>query len=101
ITRFWDVLADPVLGVLSDRLHTPWGRRRPWIVLSVPVVALSTAMIFLPSPPVTAGYLLLWLVVLYVGWSLLTIAHMSWGAELTNDYHERSRVQGWREIFLL
>jgi glycoside/pentoside/hexuronide:cation symporter, GPH family len=101
ITRFWDLLADPVLGVLSDRLHTPWGRRRPWVALSVPVVVASTAMVFLPTPPVSAGYLLLWLIVLYVGWSLLTIAHMSWGAELTPDYNERSRVQGWREIFLI
>jgi glycoside/pentoside/hexuronide:cation symporter, GPH family len=101
ITRFWDVLADPVLGVLSDRLHSRWGRRRHWLALSVPVVVASAAMVFLPTPPVSAGYLLVWLIVLYVGWSLLTIAHMSWGAELTPDYNERSRVQGWREVFLI
>jgi len=101
ITRFWDVLADPILGVLSDRLHSRWGRRRPWLALSVPVVVTAAAMIFLPTPPVSAVYLLGWLILLYVGFSLLTISHMSWGAELTPDYNERSRVQGWREIFLI
>ncbi len=41
------------------------------------------------------------MVVLYVGWTLLTLSHMSWGAELTSDYHERSLVQGWREGALI
>ncbi len=101
LTRFWDVVTDPLLGLLSDRFHTPWGRRRPWLVLSVPIVVGAVAEIFLPSPAVTAGSLLAWMMVLYVGWTLLTISHMAWGAELTPDYHERSRVQGWREIALI
>src|SRR5690606_16943627 len=46
-------------------------------------------------------YLIFWLFVLYVGWTLLTISHMSWGAELTPDYHERTRVQGAREVALV
>lgn len=101
LTRFWDVLTDPLLGLLSDRLHTPWGRRRPWLVLSVPIVVAAVAEIFLPTPPVGAASLLGWMMVLYVGWTLLTISHMAWGAELTPDYHERSRVQGWREVALI
>ena len=101
LTRFWDVVTDPLLGLLSDRLRTRWGRRRPWLVASVPVVVGSVYMVFMPTPPVSGAYLLGWMVVLYVGWTLLTISHISWGAELTADYHERSRVQGWREIFLI
>lgn len=101
ITRFWDVFTDPVLGTLSDRLRSPWGRRRHWIVLSVPIVVGAVYQVFLPEPPVSATYLLAWMFVLYVGWTLLTLSHMSWGAELTPDYHERSRVQAWREIFLI
>jgi hypothetical protein len=39
--RFWDVFTDPVLGILSDRFETRWGRRRHWIVLSVPIMMVS------------------------------------------------------------
>ncbi|MDO8289049.1 MAG: MFS transporter [Parvibaculum sp.] len=101
LARFWDVFTDPVLGVLSDRFETRWGRRRHWIVLSVPIMVLSAYMIFMPQGDVTPFYLIFWLFVLYVGWTLLTISHMSWGAELTSDYFQRSRVQGAREVLLI
>lgn len=101
VVRFWDVITDPVLGILSDRITTRWGRRRHWIVLSTPILLASVYYIFMPTPPISAGYLLTWMVVLYVGWTLLTISHISWGAELSPEYNERSRVQGWREIFLI
>ncbi len=102
IIRFWDVFTDPVLGVLSDRFETRWGRRRHWIAASVPIVCLSVFMIFIP-PFETVGplYLFGWMVLLYIGWTLLTISHMSWGAELTPSYNERSRVQGAREVALI
>lgn len=101
LARFWDVFTDPVLGLLSDRYATRFGRRRHWIVLAVPIMMLAVVMVFLPRGDVSGSYLLFWLFVLYVGWTLLTISHMSWGAELTPDYHERSRVHGAREVALI
>ena len=102
LIRFWDVFTDPVLGVLSDRFESKWGRRRQWIVASVPIVMVSVYMIFIPPFEVVgAAYLLGWMVVLYIGWTLLTSSHMPWGAELTPSYNERSRVQGAREIALI
>ena len=101
ITRFWDVLTDPVLGVLSDRVTTPLGRRRHWIILSVPILMICVYKVFMPEAPITGNYLLFWMLLLYVGWTLLSISHMSWGAELSSDYYERSRVQGWREFALV
>ncbi|MEQ8745482.1 MFS transporter [Pyruvatibacter sp.] len=101
ITRFWDVFTDPVLGVLSDRFKTRWGRRRHWIVISVPIMLVSVYMLFMPTAPVSASYLLWWMVIAYIGWTLLTISHMSWGAELTPDYNERSTIQGFREVALI
>lgn len=105
VSRFWDVLTDPVLGILSDRFESRLGRRRHWILLSVPIILLAVYQIFMPpgflSGVINAVYLLVWLVVLYVGWTLLTISHVSWGAELSPDYDERSRVQGWRQATLI
>ena len=36
LARFWDIFTDPSLGLLGDRFNTRWGRRKPWIVASVP-----------------------------------------------------------------
>lgn len=101
IARFWDVFTDPVLGILSDKFETRWGRRRHWIVVSVPILMFAAYMIFLPQGEVTGAYLIFWMFILYVGWTLLTISHLSWGAELTPAYYQRSRVHGAREIALI
>ncbi len=101
LARFWDVITDPILGIVSDRYATRWGRRRHWMVLCVPIIMLSAWQIFMPPDNVGIAHLLIWMFVLYVGYTLLTISHISWGAELTPDYHERSRVQGWREFALI
>ena len=101
ITRFWDVFTDPVLGILSDKITTPLGRRRHWIILSVPILMICVYKVFMPQAPVTFFYLLFWMLFLYVGWTLLSISHMSWGAELSSDYYERARIQGWREFALV
>ena len=55
IARFWDVFTDPVLGTVSDRIHSPWGRRRHWIVLSVPMLMFCAYMVFVPTAPVSSG----------------------------------------------
>ncbi len=101
ITRFWDVFTDPVLGMVSDRVHSRWGRRRHWIVIAAPILMFASWMLFMPTAPVTWAYLLFWMVILYIGWTLITISHMSWGAELSPDYNERSSIQGWREFALI
>ena len=101
LTRFWDVFTDPLMGWAADRFQTRWGRRRPWIIASVPIVMLASYMIFLPPAGVGWLYLLGWMLFLYIGWTMLTISHLSWGSELSGNYHQRSLVQGAREGFVI
>jgi Na+/melibiose symporter-like transporter len=101
ITRFFDVAIDPVFGLLADRHGTRFGRRKPWIALSLPVLMLSVWMIFAPSGHVGDGYLLAWLLVMYVGWTLATISILAWSAELATDYDARTRVQGAYQAALM
>lgn len=102
LARIWDVVTDPIMGLVIDRFDSRWGRRKHWIALSIPILMISVWAVFMPDPEaVSGGYLLFWLVALYVGYTMLAIAHQSWGAELTATYDDRSRLFGWREIFVI
>lgn len=102
LARIWDVVTDPIMGFVIDRYDTRWGRRKHWIALSIPLLLLSVWMVFIPDPAAVSGpYLLFWLIALYVGYTMLAIAHQSWGADLSTTYNERSRLFGWREIFVI
>ncbi len=99
LAKLWDVITDIGFGYFSDRIITPWGRRKPWLVAGVPFMMVCSYMIFLPEPGASATYLFVWLLLAYVGWTMMTLSHLSWSAELSNDYHERSRIQGWLKAF--
>lgn len=102
MARIWDVVTDPVMGIVIDKFDTRWGRRKHWIALSIPVLLVSVWMLFMPNPDSVSGlYLGFWLIMLYIGYTMLAIAHQSWGAELSRTYDERSRLFGWREIFVI
>ena len=101
LCRIADVFVDPVMGYISDRLHTPFGRRRPMVLLGTPILALGIWMVFVPGGPVSPLHLSLWLFLMYLGWSMVTIPHLSWGAELSSDYHERSRIYGWAQVTII
>ena len=99
--RLLDVLSDPVIGELSDRLPTRFGRRRPWLVAACPLLLLGTWMLFVPPAGAGAGYLFLWTSIAYVAWTVMLLPYAAWGAELSGGYHERSRVTSAREACVI
>ena len=102
LARVWDLVTDPIMGVVIDRYGSRWGQYKHWVALAIPMVMLAIYKIFIPNPAdVTALYLGFWMLVLYLGYTMLSIAHNSWGSFLANDYDERSRLFGWREIFII
>ncbi len=96
-SRLLDVVTDPLIGTFSDRWSTRWGRRKPWILMGTPLFGVALWMIFVPTGQVDALYLLVWSSVLYLGYTMMDLPHKAWGAELSIDYDERSRIAGWRE----
>jgi Na+/melibiose symporter-like transporter len=101
VARLADFIIDPIIGYASDRTTWSLGRRRTWVLLGAPVFALGVYMLFLPPPDATEMHLLIWIAVFYLGWTMITIPYGAWGAELSGDYNERSRITGVREIFTL
>lgn len=96
-SRLLDVVTDPLIGTVSDRWSTRWGRRKPWILMGMPLFGVALWQIFVPTEQVNAAYLLTWSTVLYLGYTMMDLPHKAWGAELSIDYDERSRIAGWRE----
>lgn len=94
--RLFDILTDPLVGYLSDRTHTRWGRRRPWIVAATPLMMGSFYMLFLPLPGAGAGYMFACMMALSLAMTMMMIPYYAWAAELSSDYNERSRITGWR-----
>ncbi|MBB3891862.1 Na+/melibiose symporter-like transporter [Phenylobacterium haematophilum] len=94
IVRLIDLAIDPLLGMAMDRTRTRFGRYRPWLLAGGPIVMVAAYMLFMAHPGITEAYLIEWLLVLYLGVSILTLAQAAWGASLATDYHDRSRVYG-------
>ena len=103
VARLFDVVTDPLMGVAIDRYQSRWGRRKHWVALAIPLLCLAVWKVFLPDVAAAPGalYLTFWLLVLYAAYTMLTIAHLSWGTELATGYDARSELYGWREIFTI
>jgi Na+/melibiose symporter-like transporter len=101
VAQLFDIVIDPAMEELGDRLRTPWGQRRPWLALGAPLLLYASWKLFMPAEGVGTGYLLFWSCLTYVAWTALLLTYAAWGAELTGAYHERSRVTGVREGFVI
>ena len=97
LARAWDAVIDPIVGYLSDRTASPWGRRKPWLVIGGPPLMLGVYALLSPPANVSTAYLWAAALGFYVAWTLVQIPYQSWGSELSRDYAERSRVTGFRE----
>ncbi|MCB9972262.1 MAG: MFS transporter [Hyphomonas sp.] len=98
LLRFWDIFTDPVMGYLVDRYRSPWGRVRHWVVLSVPVLGLATYFVYMPHVGAGPAYFVGWMLLFYVGFTLLQTARSAWVPAIAVDYDDRSRFFQWAEI---
>lgn len=97
-----DAIVDPLMGSLSDHWRSRLGRRHPFIFTAILPLSLCFYLLF--APPVRGdGPLFAWLVSLgvitRVAMSLYNVPYLALGAELSNDFHERSSVVGYRMSF--
>ena len=99
--KVWDAVTDPMVGFLSDRTKSRFGRRRPWILASAPLLALFSIMAWAPPESLEGTQLIVWITVsifgFYTAYTLFEVPHMSLGAEISIKATERNRVFGFRQ----
>ncbi len=103
IGRVWDGFNDPLVGYLSDRTRSRYGRRRPYLLAAALPLALSFWLLFRPPAGLEAMGAFLFLTITYVlldaFFTLYATPYFALGAELTRDYHERTELVAIRALF--
>jgi GPH family glycoside/pentoside/hexuronide:cation symporter len=103
LPRLTDALTDPLMGYISDRTRSRWGRRRPYIFAG----AILSGLLFIALWQLPRGhsetfhfvYFLVGSIVFYLAYTMFATPWVALGYELTPDYHERTRLMGTQNFF--
>ncbi len=103
VALLFDALSDPIVGSLSDRLHSRWGRRHPFMYLSMLPIGVSYYYLWNPpaglSPDRLFVHLILLAILVRLFITFFEIPNTSLVSELTEDYDDRTSMMGFRYFF--
>ena len=99
LARLFDTLTDPLVGYWSDQSMVRFGRRKIFVVVAAPLIAISVWFLFNPVANAGGAYLLFWTTAIYVAGTLSVVPASAWAAELSSDYNQRSLITGIRVAF--
>lgn len=103
IPRVLDALTDPIMGAISDKFRSKWGRRRPFIFVGALLMAVTYIMIWMVPRDSSQNGLFAWLVVssilFFLSYTMFSVPLSGLTYELTPDYHERTRVMAFWGFF--
>ena len=100
-----DSFTDPLMGTISDRTNSKYGRRHPFMFVSFLPIAIFYILLFTPKPDwgLSQSQLFWWMFIsasmTRIGMTFFEVPHRSFGAEITKDYLERTKLFSWREMF--
>ncbi len=104
IPKLLIMFVDPLVGTLSDRLHTRWGGRVPLMFVGALIASASVVAFFhvphFGGPLAQAIYMSLIVFAGFSGYSLYTVPYLTMSAEIANGAEERRRIMSWRVIFM-
>jgi GPH family glycoside/pentoside/hexuronide:cation symporter len=103
IPRIWDAFTDPIMGRISDRFRSRWGRRRPFVLIGAITMAITFASIWMVPRDLGEMGTFTWLVVtsilFFTAYTIYSVPCYALACEQTPDYHERTRVMFFWALF--
>lgn len=101
-SRLWDAVSDPLVGYLSDRTQSRFGRRRIWLYCAAIPMGLGMIMMWSPPSLLEGVELVIWMALalwLYeTASTAFFVPHGALGVELTPNFHERTRMYGYTHM---
>ena len=98
IARLIDIMTDPIMGWISDKNIIP---RKFWLICGGLLAILALNKLFIIENIPYKNYLLIWISILYIGWTMFQIPYLSLGYDLESDYFARTKLSAMREFFIL
>lgn len=101
-SRFWDAINDPIIGGLSDKTHTRWGRYRPWLLFAAPLTALVLILTFWAHPDWSQTHKIIYMAVTYcilvLGYTCVNIPYGTLCGAMTQNMTERAQINTSRSV---
>jgi Na+/melibiose symporter-like transporter len=101
IARLTDVFTDPYIGYISDKCIKYFDSRKPLMITGSFIIIYSFYQLLNPNIEYKEIYLLLYSILIYFGWSMINIPYLTWSCELSNNYHDKTNLNSYREIFTI
>lgn len=105
VSKVWDAISDPLMGVISDNTRTKIGRRRPWIIIGGALVPVAFAIMFLPwaknieNQGLRIAYACFGYFLLCTINTISQVPFMSLSAEISTDFKERNKANSIKLLF--
>ena len=103
VFRLWEAATDPVMGVISDRTESRFGRRKPYIIAGAVLTGLLFALMWWCPRGMSTTFYFGWFTLLsilfYTAFTIFGIPFVALGYEMSSDYHERTRIMSYRTWF--
>lgn len=102
ISRFWDALNDPIIGLLSDKTRTRFGRFRPWLLFGAPITSLLLSLTFWNHPGMSEQAKIVYMYVTYcllvLGYTSVNLPYGALLGTLTQNTYERAKLNTSRSV---
>lgn len=102
LSRFWDAINDPIIGGLSDKTHSRWGRYRPWLLIAAPLTAIVLMFTFWAHPDWSQSSKIIYMSVTYcvlvLGYTCVNIPYGTLCGTMTQNMDERAEINTARSV---